>query len=140
MGRSFAFVAVGLGDGDVVAHDAAQDADVFTPRERRSLAPKSAESRTARLAAKRAVIDLVGGSPALGDVEVTPAPIGLCHDPFRCAQGHPLRVTVRGRAPSADGAPVGVSVSHAGGVAVALAYSVTLPEEGAASTGKVQAE
>jgi phosphopantetheinyl transferase (holo-ACP synthase) len=103
---------------------------VFTASERRVAARKpTLDTWAGRLAAKHAIGALIerctGDAPTLADIEVLPAPDGRCVDPFRCLQGHPLRVRVRSR-PDLD-PRITVSVSHERRLAVALAGLLRSP-------------
>ena len=95
--------------------------DVFTARERRFCRRSSTlASWAGRYAAKLAVAELLGDdAPAsLAGIEILPARDGTCTDPRRCAMGHPPAVHLE--TPASD-APIAVSISHDGGIAVAIA-------------------
>lgn len=78
-----------------------------------------------RVAAKRAVLDLLGLEPGpaqLADVEVLPRPGPLCRRSAECLHGHPPGVTLHGAlALRFAGLGVRVSISHTRSVAVAVA-------------------
>lgn len=97
---------------------------VFTPAERRRGAERPGlASWAGRLAAKQAVLGLLDAGGRWTEVEVLPAATGLCADPEHCTGSHPPRVVLRGGLADrlAPEEAVAVSISHAGGVAVALA-------------------
>jgi holo-[acyl-carrier protein] synthase len=102
--------------------------DVFTAAERRHCAASSSLARWAgRLAAKRAVLQCLGLSPDTDhrDVEVVPGPHEGQALPHLCALGHRPVAHLHGAAADACGvlglSGVDLSISHDGGLAVALA-------------------
>lgn len=118
---------------------------VYTRAERlRSARGRTLQHWAGRLAAKRAVLRLLGLPPTperLGQVEILPLPTAACRAGRACLDGHPPAVRLRGdlAAPTAAGpvAPGGgagwirVSISHTDARAVALAVRTRrLPEDG----------
>ncbi|MGC5015545.1 phosphopantetheinyl transferase [Streptosporangium sp. DT93] len=129
---------------------------VYTRAERlRSSGGRTLQRWAGRLAAKRAVLRLLGLPPTperLGQVEILPLPTAACRADRACLGGHPPSVRLRGdlaALPSADGpdgpadpaGPAGpaasgagwirVSISHTDVRAVALAVRTRrLPEDG----------
>jgi holo-[acyl-carrier protein] synthase len=102
--------------------------DVFTAAERRYCAASSTLARWAgRLAAKRAVLDALDGPPgaSLLDVEVLPGPHEGQAVPHLCELGHRPVAHLGGAARDAcerlGWLGVDVSISHDGGLAVAIA-------------------
>jgi len=102
--------------------------EVFTSGERRFRATKSPEGRAGRLAAKRAVAQLLGVDAPdvefLRSIEIIPRAEGQCFSPHQCERGHPPTVTLHGpSAAPAGGSQVVVSITHTRDVAVAVAVS-----------------
>lgn len=97
-----------------------------TPNERRVLgAATRADGWAGRLAAKRAVCDLLGiphDVEHLRSIEVLPRAEGVCTDAARCRRGHPPTVALRGVvADIAGGRHVLISISHDRGDGFAVA-------------------
>jgi phosphopantetheinyl transferase (holo-ACP synthase) len=108
--------------------------DVYTDAERRHCAARQSLERWAgRLAAKRAVLACLG-EPALSplEVEVVPGPHEGEALPHLCELGHRPVVRLSGSAAAAATrlgiADVELSISHADGMAVALARRVPAPQ------------
>lgn len=109
---------------------------ILGPGERRLWSgPEARRHWIGRLAAKLAVADLLHlprDPDHLADIAILPHAEGRCHDPFKCAKGHPLRVELGNRAreriPPADH-EVMVSITHVGSVAMALAAFASRKEQ-----------
>lgn len=108
---------------------------VFTRAERmRSGTGSTVEHWAGRLAAKYAVLRVLGtdaSAERLGEVEILPRPTGMCRRDTACLHGHPpavhLSEPLRRLCPNRR---VRVSISHAAGLAVAVALaSAALPED-----------
>lgn len=128
-----AVALVPLGPESEVADLArSRDSGVFTGRERRlSAAGRGLEGWAGRLAAKRAVADVLdrgagGCAVPLGAIEIVPRATALCADVDRCPAGHPPSVRLLGPAGPHLGAHrrVDVSITHTRTVAVAVALLV----------------
>lgn len=124
-----------MSPADLVAPAAVED--VFTVAERVHCSERRSLDRWAgRLAAKRAVLDCLGiDEPAsLADVEVVPGPHEGQQLPHLCAFGHRPVVRLAGAVEEArlDAGVecVALSISHAGGVAVAFAVACVGPRAG----------
>ncbi|MBB5802527.1 phosphopantetheinyl transferase (holo-ACP synthase) [Saccharothrix ecbatanensis] len=115
--------------------------DVYSREERlRSAAGRTLQHWAGRLAAKYAVLSLLG-LPAtalhLGRVEVLPQPSAMCARTTACTHGHPPCVRLLDGLPkdpdTADtlgGGRIGVSISHTADLAFAVALvSARLPED-----------
>jgi phosphopantetheinyl transferase (holo-ACP synthase) len=107
--------------------------DVFTAAERRHCTARASLERWAgRLAAKRAVLACLGLDGHLAEVEVVPGPHEGQALPHLCERGHRPVVRLSGAAEAArlrlglDG--VELSISHADGLAAAVAVPVTGPD------------
>lgn len=103
--------------------------EVYTRAERiRSGAGRGLRHWAGRLAAKRAVLDLLGvaaDAAALGRAEVLPRPTALCDRSARCQHGHPPAVRLRGaladRARQRGIDQIRLSVTHTADTALAVA-------------------
>ncbi|WP_447001771.1 phosphopantetheinyl transferase [Saccharothrix isguenensis] len=112
--------------------------EVYSREERlRSAAGRTLQHWAGRLAAKYAVLSLLG-LPAtaqhLGRVEVLPQPSAMCARTTACMHGHPPGVRLLdGLSEDADtvaGGRIGVSISHTADLAFAVALvSARLPED-----------
>ncbi|GAA3444545.1 phosphopantetheinyl transferase [Planomonospora venezuelensis] len=114
--------------------------EVFTPAERvRSAGGRTLQHWAGRLAAKRAVLRLLGVPPTaerLGQVEVLPEPTPACRGDAACLDGHPPAVRLTGRLAGLDGpgGRIRVSLSHTAQRALAVALRAgRLPEDAAGS-------
>jgi phosphopantetheinyl transferase (holo-ACP synthase) len=114
----------------------AQVANVFTRAEQvRSISGRTIAHWAGRLAAKYAVVALLGGDTCgagqLGEAEVLPRPTAACRRSAACLDGHPPAVRLRGSlaalAAARGVAEIQISVTHAAGVAVAVAHT-TCPD------------
>ncbi|MEU4702626.1 phosphopantetheinyl transferase [Nonomuraea dietziae] len=120
---------------------------VYTRAERlRSASGRTLQHWAGRLAAKRAVLRLLGLPPTpehLGQVEILPLPTTACRASRACLDGHPPAVHLHGdlaalpSRPAGPAAPDGgagwirVSISHTDVRAMALAVRTRrLPEDG----------
>ncbi|MFB9534244.1 phosphopantetheinyl transferase [Nonomuraea roseola] len=120
---------------------------VYTRAERlRSAGGRTLQHWAGRLAAKRAVLRLLGLPPTperLGQVEILPLPTTACRASSACLDGHPPAVRLHGdlaalpSCPAGPAAPDGgagwirVSISHTDVRAMALAVRTRrLPEDG----------
>lgn len=103
--------------------------EVFTRGERiRSGAGRSLQHWAGRLAAKRAVLDLLGvtaDAVHLGQVEVLPRPTALCDRSARCRHGHPpavrLNGALTGRVRRRRIEQIRLSITHTADTALAVA-------------------
>jgi holo-[acyl-carrier protein] synthase len=103
--------------------------EVFTRGERiRSGAGRSIQHWAGRLAAKRAVLDLLGvtaDAVHLGQVEVLPRPTALCDRSARCRHGHPPAVRLHSalieRVRHRGIEQIRLSITHAADTALAVA-------------------
>jgi phosphopantetheinyl transferase (holo-ACP synthase) len=114
--------------------------EVFTSRERRLCAQRRGlASWAGRFAAKQAVLDVLGEPGLWTGVEILPAATGLCPDPLRCTASHPPVALITGEpaARLAPGERVLVSISHADGVAVALAVRTATPPPDGTRTASI---
>ncbi|GIH96819.1 hypothetical protein ACFFMN_15015 [Planobispora siamensis] len=111
--------------------------EVFTPAERvRSAGGRTLQHWAGRLAAKRAVLRLLGVPPTaerLGQVEVLPEPTPVCRGDAACLTGHPPAVRLTGRLAGLGGSgSIRVSLSHTAQRALAVALrTARLPEDAA---------
>ncbi len=109
---------------------------VYTREERlRSRTGRTLQHWAGRLAAKRAVLRLLGTPVTaewLGRVEVLPQPSAMCERSSACLHGHPPRVSLRGPlgAHARTETRIRVSISHTADLAVAVATTTALlPED-----------
>lgn len=113
----------------------ARPAVAFTRAERsRSAVGSTVQHWAGRLAAKRAVLRLLGldqTEDALGSVEILPRPAVTCRRSAECRHGHPPAATLTGRvdrqARRAGLTGIEVSISHDSGVAAAVAFAIPTP-------------
>ncbi|MDG4765626.1 hypothetical protein O7632_16190 [Solwaraspora sp. WMMD406] len=103
--------------------------EVYTRGERiRSGAGRGLRHWAGRLAAKRAVLDVLGvtaGAAHLGQAEVLPRPTALCDRSARCQHGHPPAVRLHGmladRARRRGIEQIRLSITHTADTALAVA-------------------
>ncbi|WP_196449606.1 phosphopantetheinyl transferase [Planomonospora sp. ID82291] len=121
--------------------------EVFTPAERvRSADGRTLQHWAGRLAAKRAVLRLLGVPPTagrLGQVEVLPEPTPACRGDAACLDGHPPAVRLTGRLAGLDGpgGRIRVSLSHTARYALAVALrAARLPGEAGRSAARLPAD
>ncbi|WP_049575308.1 phosphopantetheinyl transferase [Nonomuraea sp. SBT364] len=110
---------------------------VYTRAERLRSGGRTLQRWAGRLAAKRAVLRLLGlpaDAECLGQVEILPLPTPACQAGPACLDGHPPAVRLHGDLRSLAGTGDGwirVSVSHTDVRALALAVrTARLPEDG----------
>ncbi|MFB4290291.1 phosphopantetheinyl transferase [Nonomuraea sp. ATR24] len=110
---------------------------VFTRAERVRSGGRTLQRWAGRLAAKRAVLRLLGlpaDAERLGQVEILPLPTPACAADAACRDGHPPSVRLLGDLPALAASVPGwirVSVSHTDLRALALAVRTPrLPEDG----------
>lgn len=110
-------------------------ADVYTCAERVRSTAGTLAHWAGRLAAKRAVLRLLGLPPTaahLGQVEILPRPAPACRGDAACLDGHPPAVHLSGD-PATRADPrrrIRVSISHTRDQALAVALSsAPLPED-----------
>ena len=103
----------------------------WTPAERVVAAGRGPAHGAGRLAAKMAVLDLLGLAPdhsALAEVEVLPQRTARCSGGPACPLGHPPGVRLRdGLARRFPGVSVSASISHSTTLAVAVATHDAAP-------------